>query len=154
METKQLKIRGSCIKELYDNVDELFVKHWEESARNKQVMVLKPDWDNYFNLENSERLVTLAVVDEQDKIVGYSCNIVNKHLHYADLVVAYNDVLFLDKSCRNSSIGLRLIKETEKAVKAAGAKLMLWHAKEDTPLDKILPKMGCKVQEIIYSKEL
>jgi GNAT superfamily N-acetyltransferase len=86
--------------------------------------------------------------------VGYSVSFVGPHIHYADLVVANNDVLFLREDLRPSSIGLRLLKETERAARANGARLMLWHAKEHTALAKIMPRMGYGVQDIIYSKEI
>jgi hypothetical protein len=31
---------------------------------------------------------------------------------------------------------------------------MLWHAKDQTSLAKIMPRMGYVVQDIIYSKEI
>ena len=127
--------------------------HWNESARNKHLMVLKPDLARYQALEASGALLGLVAYMD-DEIVGYSVNIVTPHLHYADLVCCMNDVLFIAKEHRQSPLGLKLIRDTERAAKARGVHLMLWHAKEDTALSQILPKLGCKVQEITFSKEL
>jgi GNAT superfamily N-acetyltransferase len=125
----------------------------EESTRLKHLMVLKPDVLRYQALEASGSLLALvAYVDEE--IVGYSLTVVSPLLHYADLIAAHNDVLFLAKAYRKSPLGPKLIRETERAAKARGASLMLWHANEDTPLTKILPHLGCKMQEIMFSKEL
>lgn len=131
----------------------LLEEHWNESAKNKHLMILKPDIEKYKLFEQLGAIITLFAYVE-DKIVGYSCNIIQPHMHYSDLICAYNDVLFVAKEYRNSPLGIRLIKETEKAVKAKGVKLLLWHAKENTTLAKILPKMGCNLQELIYSKEI
>ena len=38
--------------------------------------------------------------------------------------------------------------------RSEGCKLMLWHAKENTALAKLLPKLKYGVQEIMYSKEI
>ena len=131
----------------------LLEEHWQESSKNKHLMVLSPDIAKYENLDNIGNLSCLfAYLD--DKLVGYSFNIITSHLHYSNLVCAYNDVLFVSKEHRSSSLGLRLIKATEIECKNRGAKLMLWHAKENTALSKILPKMGCNVQELIFSKEI
>ncbi len=116
-------------------------------------MVLKPDLERYVALEAAGALLGLMAYIG-DEIVGYSVNVISRHLHYADLVCAHNDVLFVAAAHRESPLGLRLIRETRRAAKARGAHLMLWHAKEATALANILPKMGCKVQEIIYSEEL
>lgn len=153
MPTAQHKFEIRVEKFSLEKVSHLLKEHWEESSRNKEVMVLNPDKEKYIQLENAGNLVTLfAYYDE--KVVGYSCNILTNHIHYADLLVAYNDVLFIDKEHRNSPLGLRLIKQTKKAVKEKGVKLLLWHAKENTPLSKILPRLGCSVQEIVYSEQL
>jgi len=153
METQQLKIELGKATDYKDSLSEMLEDHWDEVAKNKHLMVLKPDWERYQLLEDTGRLLTLfAFVN--DKVVGYSCNIITPHLHYADLICSYNDVLFISKDYRASSLGLRLIRETEAESAKAGAKLMLWHAKQDSALDKILPRMKCKVQEIMYSKEL
>lgn len=134
-------------------MDGLFKEHWEESAKNKALMVLKPDWPKYQMLEDMGHLVSLFAYKDEE-IVGYSLNILSKHIHYADLVCAHNDVIYIDPANRNSPVGLKIIKATEKECLKRGAKLMLWHAKEDTALSKILPRLGCKVQEIMFSKEL
>lgn len=154
METQSLKIEiGEVDENLLNQLSDMFIEHWDEVAKNKHLMVLKPDVNKYLQLQKAGNLLTLiAYVD--NKIVGYSCNIRSPHLHYADLICMYNDVLFIDKNYRATPLGLRLIKRTEEEAKNMGAQLMLWHAKQGSALDKILPRLKCKVQEIMYSKEL
>lgn len=148
-----MQILESTVADKITQCGALLDEHWHESARNKHLMVLKPDLARYEALEAAGALLGLfAYVDGE--IVGYSVNVLSPHLHYVDLVCAHNDVLFIAKSHRNSPLGLRLIRATRRAAAARGAHLMLWHAKEGTPLSQILPKLGCKVQEIIYSEEL
>lgn len=148
-----MRIIETIIADKIAHCSSLIDEHWHESARNKHLMVLKPDVARYASLEALGCLLSLvAYVD--DEVVGYSVNVIGPHLHYSDLICAHNDVLFVAKSHRESPLGLRLVRDTERACKARGAHLMLWHAKENTTLAKILPRMGCKTQEIIYSKEL
>lgn len=128
-------------------------EHWEEIARNKHLMVLSPDIEQYRRLELGGRLFAIiAYVDEE--IVGYSVNILNTNLHYSDLLMASNDLLFVGKAHRAGRMGMRLIQETERVAAKRGARMVLWHAKENTPLAGILPRTGCSVQDIIFSKEL
>ena len=90
-----------------------------------------------------------------DEVVGYAVSIIApSHLHYADLCYVSNDALFVKKSHRGGSTGLRLMRETERIAKERGAKLVLWHAKEGTRLDALLTRLGYGVQDIIFSKEL
>ncbi len=137
-----------------DEMWDLLALHWNEVAKNKQVMVLKPDRRRYEEMERHGALLCLAALDFDGEIVGYSVCFIGPHIHYADLIVANNDVLFLREDLRPSTVGLRLIRETEKVARARGAQLMLWHAKQGTSLDKIMPRMGYGVQDIIYSKEI
>ena len=116
-------------------------------------MVVKPDEETY---RKSEEMGTIFILSARqgDKLIGYSVNFVTNHLHYADLKLAQNDLLFISKEHRGGRIGLKLIKETEKHATSLGCKLMLWHAKESTTLAHMLPRLKYGVQDIIFSKEL
>lgn len=147
------EIRTSTVSEMLANAGELFEEHWDEIALNKQVMVLKPDEPRYRAMEQAGSLLILAAW-EGEALVGYSVNFIINHLHYADLRLCSNDLLFITRSKRAGRLGLRLIRETEKCAAKRGAQLMLWHAKQNTPLAVMMPKMGYGVQDIIFSKEI
>ena len=133
--------------------DPLFEEHYEEIARNKQIMKLKPNYHLYEAL-NSTGWLFIYVAMQDNVCIGYSMNIMMHHLHYADLRIAQNDILFVKKEFRGGRLGLRLLKATEDHARSEGCKLMLWHAKENTALAKLLPKLKYGVQEIMYSKEI
>lgn len=138
---------------LLESAGTLFQEHYEEVAKNKDVMKLKPHMEMYNALLSNDSVFIVGAADGED-LIGYSVNFIQPHLHYADLIYCQNDLLFITKEFRNSKAGLKLIKLTEEYAKRQGAQLMLWHAKQDTALDKLMPRLGCKVQDIIYSKEL
>lgn len=153
METQKFKIVEQKIMGDIKFFEYLFEDHWQEVAKNKKVMVLKPDYDKYRFLEESGIMRTL-VAYEDDVVIGYSVNFIQPHLHYLDLISCYNDIVFLSKEKRNSPVGLKLLRATEKAAKEWGADMMLWHVKEGTSIDSILPRLGYGVQDIVYSKTL
>lgn len=145
-----------CVESVTDNmniVGDLLELHWEEVAQNKSLMVLKPDYEKYRQIEAMGKMFGVFAYYE-GSIVGYSVNIIDTHLHYSDLISCSNDVLFLDPVFRDTPLGLRLKKATEVEAKARGARLMLWHAKENSPFAAILAKQKYNVQDIIYSKQL
>jgi hypothetical protein len=148
-----IRIEEISVSEHIDQVGELLEEHWLELAKNKELMVLKPDRERYATLERAGVILALGAFDG-DRMVGYSVNLVGPHLHYADLAFAQNDVLFIAKSHRLGRTGYTLIKATEVAAKARGAQMLVWHAKQDTALDVLLPRLGYGVQDILYSKEL
>jgi predicted GNAT superfamily acetyltransferase len=147
------EIRSATAEEMLAHAGELFAEHWDEIALNKRVMVLKPDAERYLATEQNGMLLALAAY-QGDEIVGYSVNFIMPHMHYADLVIASNDLLFVSAAHRTSRLGLQLIRETERVAKERGAALMLWHAKENTALSTLMQHRRYKVQDIIYSKEL
>ena len=147
------EIKLATVDEMLATAQTLFDEHYEEIARNKHVMVLKPDEETY---RKSEEMGTIFILSARqgDKLIGYSVNFVTNHLHYADLRIAQNDLLFISKEHRGGRIGLKLIRETENHATSLGCKLMLWHCKENTTLSALLPRIKYGEQDIIYSKEL
>ena len=146
-------IRLATVDEMLAEAQTLFDEHYEEIARNKQVMVLKPDEETYRKAEEMGTIFILSA-RQNDVLIGYSVNFVSNHLHYADLKLAQNDLLFISKEHRGGRVGLRLIKDTENHAKSLGCELMLWHCKPNTPLNEILPRLRYGVQDVIYSKEI
>jgi hypothetical protein len=128
-------------------------EHYEELTRNKEIAELLPDWENYERLEQSNRLFTLTVWQDGE-MVGYSVFIVGTHLHYKKMGCAFNDVLFLRPSHRQGFTGVKLIRESEKALLKLGVKKIFWRIKYGTTLEKILPRLGYENEEFTVAKVL
>jgi len=137
----------------FDVAAELLIEHREELATDKARMVLKPDHEKYLAMDCAGLLLIIGAYRGK-RLIGYSVSIVTNNLHYADLMMCQNDVLFLTKSERKGSAGLRLIRETQKQAKARGADIALWHAKPETNLDALMPRMGGSVQDVIWKVNL
>lgn len=132
----------------------LLEDHWRELATHPDLMNLAPDAERYMAMEAAGVLLVLLVRDEADRLIGYSVCMIGQHLHYGDLRYAHNDVLYLAPGRRAGGLGLRLIRETERACREAGAQFIVWHAKKGTDLDRIMPKLGYAVQDTLYSTVL
>jgi hypothetical protein len=146
-------IETDRVADVIDFTTALQTEHWDEIAKNKHLMVLAPDVEKYRAIENLGKLFAVLAYDG-DEMVGYSVNIIDNNLHYRDLIQAQNDVLFVKPTHRAGRLFMRMRDATLKMAAARGARLMLWHAKERTPLAYMLPRLGCKVQDIIFSEEL
>lgn len=146
------EIRRVSVDEMRTRAAALFAEHWAEIATHKHLMQVKPDWARYEELELRGMLLALAAF-EGESMLGYSVSLMVRHPHY-DMAMAINDLLFLAKARRQGSLGLRLIRETEQTARALGAKLLLWPAKERTNLAELCPRLGYRVQDIVFSKEL
>lgn len=132
---------------------ELMHEHWDEIVKRKNLFKVNPDNSAYEYIEKSGNSFTL-ICEIDNKIVGYSINIMHPNLHFKDVMMCDNDVIFVSKKYRNTSIGIKLIKETERIAKEKGCDIMAWHAKPNTPLAKILPRLNNSLHEHIFTKEL
>ncbi len=154
MGTVSHKIVEVSVKTIQDFNKGLLEKHWEELASNKELIKLNPDWDKYYTFEKLGVIKSLAVFVE-DKMVGYSCVILQPHLHYSDDLYAFVDVVYVDPEYRMSGVGLKLLNAIENQAKEAGASIIIHHVKTNhMTLGNILETLGYKQFEINYSKKL
>ncbi len=139
--------------EVASEVDDLLQMHYQELTLNKERVKLNPMWTEYSRLEQAGVFKVFTARDE-DKLVGYSAFFVRPHLHYADLLTAINDVLFLHPDYRQGLTGVRLLKHCESALKEMGVHKLCWHAKLETPLIPLLKRQGYTVEEVSLGKML
>jgi GNAT superfamily N-acetyltransferase len=132
--------------------EDVLYKHWQELALNKDKIYLKPDVKRYVDLQNSGVLKNI-VVYKDNKIVGYSVLLITPFLHYADNVVAQVDIIYVDPDYRHSTVGARLLIETEAIAKENGAHVVVHHAKPYVPMIiKPLEKLNYQLYELMYGK--
>jgi hypothetical protein len=90
-----------------------------------------------------------------EKLIGYSVWFLDAHIHYADALVASNDVIFVHKSYRKgSSVGTDLITYSERMLKQIGVNKALWHIKFDHDWSAILRRRGYANEDFIVGKIL
>jgi GNAT superfamily N-acetyltransferase len=131
----------------------LLEAHRAELATHKDLMEVAPDVAAYESMSQSGMLFVLGAFEGLD-LVGYSSNIVHQALHYSRLRLCENDLLFLDPAYRSVGNGRALLQRTRLEARLRGAKMMIWHAKPDTPLYHLLVADGCGVQDILLSEVL
>lgn len=148
-----LTIECEKLEKVLPEIKQLLLEHYEELTLNKNKIKLKPVWDRYFDMEQSGKFFALiARIDNQ--VVGYSGFILDKHLHYEDILVATNDVLFLKKEYRLGMTGIKLLKFSEQYMKNQGANKITWHIKYSNDFRNILYRMGYANEDIIVGKLL
>lgn len=136
----------------FDRAANLARQHWLETEAG---LVDQPPClpvATYEALEANGNLITFGAFDG-DELVGYSVAMIVPHMHY-DMLCAHHDLLFVRADFRKGSLGLRLMRETETAAKARGAKFVVWHAKPGSTFETILHRIGYAVEETVYRKDL
>jgi GNAT superfamily N-acetyltransferase len=145
--------REYCSDALFDEVKPLLYEQWREIANYQDEIPLDVDYDFYRRMESQKKLVWLnARLDGE--LVGYSVFILIRHPHYQSTVFAMNDVIFVREAHRKSWIGLGLIRQSERTLKALGARKISWHVKTTNDLSRILTLMGYATDEINMGKLL
>jgi len=147
-----LHLKELKVTEYIEEAWRLLEEHREELMTNEDLMILKPNVELYKALENANSLISIVAFDG-DRIIGYSVSFVSPNLHFSDLLLCSNDVLFVTKEHRGN-VGLKLMRMTERLAKERGCGMILWGTKPNTPLAGILPRLKYKVQDIVYSKEI
>lgn len=149
--TTEIKV-GKIFPSAYELAD-LYKDNFEEVYGSNLPYPLDVNWGQFEKMDELGLGLGLYAYYE-GVIVGYSINILTPSLHSKNVVSCTNDVLYVDPIFRDTSLGLRLIKETEEAAKERGADVMFWFAPIDSPLDKILQRKKYKRWDTIYSKDL
>lgn len=127
--------------------------HYDEIAQFKEISAIKPLWERYLQIEEAGNLIALVAKDA-DHVIGYSITFLMKNMHYGDLKFAQNDLLYLRPEYRKGKLGLKLMEATILCAKDHGAKLMVWHAKKNTALDALLPRLGYDVLDTLWAKRI
>jgi hypothetical protein len=135
-----------------DEIEDLIVMHYDEIASDKHVIKLDPDWGKYESMERDNAL-RIFTARKDGKLVGYSVFFLVWHPHYKQNLFAQNDIVFLHPDHRGGT-GVRLIRYSEEQLRKDRVDKLVWHAKPDTALSQLLPKMGYIVQDIILGKVL
>ena len=134
--------------EVYDEASPLMDLHWQEIAKNKQLLKLNPDREFYDNVKDNVLLVTARM---DGKLIGYFVWFVFKHHHYADVLTAEEDIHFLLPDYRKGMTGYLLMKNARDAAIAAGAKFLVMREKIGKEHPAILKRLGFKPTDIVLT---
>lgn len=138
-----------CVQE----AQPLLELHYRELCLHRDVIQLDPRWEEYALLERLERFVVFTA-REDGRLVGYSAFFVTKHLHYAGLVHAQNDVLFVEPAARRGTTALRFLAFCEEQLRAAGVRKLTYHIKFNLDWRPLLHRRGYADEEVMVGKIL
>jgi hypothetical protein len=131
----------------------LIKEHKDEVGIFKDKIRLFIDIAKYIILEHQNKLFILSCRDENKELIGYTCFIVDTHLHYRDKLVAVNDALFLQKEHRKGLLGYKLIKKSEEELIKLGVHIISWRSKlGEHDFSLLMTKLNYIPNEITYIK--
>jgi hypothetical protein len=149
-----ITIREVDLTEGWKAVQPLLPAHYEELAKFKDIATLKPDYAAYRRQEEQGGLLVLLAHQGQE-LIGYSVTFRTKSAHYLEMPSFQNDVIYVTPAYRRGRAGWRLIWHTRDAVKKRwGHGLLIWHTKPETPMDYLMPRLGCEKLDHLWAERV
>lgn len=131
----------------------LFVKHYEEIAKDKDVFKLDEDTDYYQrNADAGKAFVVGARLG--NKLVGYMIWHVHHHPHYKDVLCAQDDVHFLLPEYRRGLAGYLLLKNAIALLRKLGVQYCYVREKIGHEHPAVMKRLGLKPLDITYAGKL
>lgn len=143
--------KTEVLDECLEEMKPLLEKHWEEIALHKDKIELNPDYESYYDIEETGSL-HIVTARKLGKLIGYFISFINPHLHYKDHYFAINDILFVSPAYRNSSVGKEMFKFAEEELAKEGVSVLMMSMKTHAPFDHLCESLGYSNVERTYSK--
>lgn len=135
--------------DVIDEIKPLLKLHWEEiGVFNK----LNPNWEWYQILEDKKVLHIITARDDQ-KLIGYYISIISPHIHYANILIAENDILYLHKNYRKGLTGYKLIKFAIEQLKTKVQAIIL-SMKAEQSFMPLAQRLGFKLTDYKLTLEI
>jgi len=148
-----IKVQIEKFADFMEEFDQLCKQHWHEVARNREIIPLSPDYNQYLKLDEMGMLCCSTARDK-GKLIGYCINIITPHMHYSKTIFALNDLLFVTRSKRGFFVGTELLKKAIDEMKKRNVKVFHMHAKIAHDIKPIMKRLDFIGIETIYEKVL
>lgn len=134
-----------------DEMEALFPLHWAEVARDRDTIILDPDWDSYYAFEAVGQFHCM-VCRVDGNLAGYHICFVRPHLHYKNSLSAITDIFFIHPDHRQGRIGVQLFKESEKSLRERGVQKIYLGCKISKDLTPLFERLGYAKIEYVFAK--
>jgi GNAT superfamily N-acetyltransferase len=138
---------------LYEEALPLARLQWEEIANYRELIPLSPRKDVYLASAKAGHLLFLTARFD-GVLIGYAIFFIVYTAHYGKSLFAVNDIIYVLPEYRKGSVGVRLVKESERETKKRGAMLIRFHCKLTNDFASLLDRLGYNTDEISKGKLL
>jgi hypothetical protein len=142
----------SNVKDCVNGLKHLLDLHYEEISLLRNFK-LKPQWDIYEKCDDLGNVKVILCKDD-DEIVGYIVFFISHHLHYADCLLATEDIYFLKREYRTGRNAIKMFKFAEDYLKSIRVDMVKYSTKVKFDKSVIFEYMGCEHSEKVFTKML
>jgi len=143
--------------DLMPELPEIFYKHWQDIALNKDAIPLDPAWKEYMRLETIG-VLHVTTARDGEKLAGYIFSLVTPHLHYAKSLTAYTDLMYLRREYTRGFAWIpryrNLIRASENMLRDMGVQKRYLMTKVYHDMTPLFERLGYKFIEKISAKLL
>lgn len=138
----------------FDEVAPLLERHYEEIAHWKD-MKLNAHREKYMGMAKAN-VLRIFTARNDGVLIGYCVYFISPSLHYAPFNFAHQDILFIDKPHRGSTLGLRLVRYSHQELKKDKVDVVFQHtkAREELNIGAFLRRVGYELLDEIYAYRL
>lgn len=140
-------------EQIWPDVQPFLPYHYDEIAKDKQVMRLDPDAELYREKSANGQMLFVAARDH-GVLFGYFAWFLHPHPHYKQLTVAQSDVYYLSPLYRGQGYGQDLFRAARDFAKAAGAQYCFISTKVGHDHPALMARLGLKPRDLIYGGPL
>ena len=135
----------------------LFKQHWRELGRDRDTVILDPDWDKMMALSVAG-LLKCFTARAGDSLVGYIFTIIGPHLHYKTTLHSVVDMYWLHPGYRRGWQGMKFWREFDRQLKTFGVvrsyigENLMFKNKNGRMMRVLLKRLGYKACDVHYRK--
>jgi GNAT superfamily N-acetyltransferase len=141
------------VQETYKELDELVHDYYASTVAAEDMPPLDFNWSVYCALEHAGML-KLYTARNKDDLVGFVLYHVYPHLHHRTYMTAACDTLAVKPEQRGKGIGRALMEYAEPQLKKCDVKSITHQFRTCYTAKPLFPKLGYKLIEYGYLKEL
>lgn len=149
MEFKKMTCDQMLANPLYEG---LWHEYRDEAAYTAER--LEPDFEHYKALEASGCFDITGVFDDDGSLIGFFTLILSRLPHFKAQLLASTETLFLSKSARKGSAGVRVIRQVQKRARELGASSLLVGTQAGSRGEKLCEALGFVRQNVVWAVKL
>jgi len=142
----------SNAKDCFEEIQQLLHLHYEEISLLKEYP-LNPQFGIYEKLDETDK-VKVILCKKDNEIIGYIVFFISHHLHYADCLMAIEDIYYLKKEYRTGRVGIRMFKFAEDYLKSIHVDMIKYSTKVHADKSSLFEYLGYTNTEKVFTKML
>lgn len=109
---------------------------------------------NHFLNKQVNNMLHISTIRDNGKLIGYWVLNMSYHNQNKDLLTASCSNIHILKEYRKNDIAVKFIKFTEEQLKTRGVKIIYFGVNPQLKTDRLLRRIGYKLDEVIMTKEI